>query len=537
MIFFLVVSLFFFFGTALIQEQYVDVEALAFPTANVTKNALDLTAPQDAEEDKGLFAQRGNRFRNLFLAAFAVYFVWRIISSKVGGKELNIWIPGFPSITLAYDFTPFDWIRAPLMVDLSLDVFPILLIMPMSTVVTTSLVQIVLYMILPPLLIGMGEVADWSGRAARWVQYRAIGAMYKADTHSAYGYLSFYLGIIFGLAFVPLLFQRRLIANSIKKAISGEDGSWMSMRLLWGGWALTGLGIIGLFSYLTGAPIYIPVIWLVGLGAIYMGMARFAAASGANATAGGAERGGAYNIAQVGEYTDFLIHWEHGGGAAMQNAYTYNSLVLGNILMSGYGQGFMPASPMLYHLESFKLAQLTNADRKQMTVAMLIGSLLPVIIGMPIALWLGYEIGWLRAHTYNTHRSFQHAYIYMEQQQFYFRTVTPGRGTFNRFSHFWEIPLGFIFVLLLTMARRRFGGPINYIDAYGFIVAWHLGHLYWIPCIIVAAIRFIVYKTGGTEMYNKWIYPIALGMLVCSGLIWMIEGGLWVYHSMAGTGA
>lgn len=515
-IFFSFLRLFLLFGTAIIQEMYIDIENLAFPSATLTKSALDLVAPQEAEEDKGLLDRMGRKFKKLFLIGFVVYLIYHFI------WNIGTYYPPYAEVPpqLSYDFTKYNWIYGPLYITVDLQYFPVLFIIPINAVISTWIFQILLYMIIPPILVATGDLPEAKiGQSAGYRHDQLISqGRGVAATHLTLGYYPFYMGVIYGLCFVPLYFQRHFIINSIRRAIRGDKGAWMSMRALWGGWAITGLATIAMFIYLTGAPIYYTITFMIVLGGMYMGIARMAAGAGVE-----------YMIGTHGGWAGTAGYWMtyvsmYHTGMVKDSPDTYNAAVLSNGLLGGSNMGLRLSNPMPYYLDIFKLGQLSNSDKKGLTVGMIIGTILPIVVGIPVTIWLIYTFGWNRAAVYNTSRWF-HDSAYLVR---YLRDARP-TGTIEEWrpwSHIIGMVTGIIVVAGLALGTRRFV-PLSYITPYAFHLVFSAGMVFWFAAIIVTIIRLVILRVGGTRMYERTVYPIVLGMIMCQGFLWVIQVIVW----------
>jgi hypothetical protein len=519
-------------GAALLQEQYVDTESLPFPLANATSDILGLVDASDTEKTK---TKKSGNYLTLIMLGFVFYIIWYILfpterTFTVGGFPSNVIYPplmDFIATPLYVDFTPQGLFPSSLMFNFDPIVgwFGLLLILPMSVVVSTPIAEVIMWFILPPLLISAGELPTWNlgalfGDYALFVHNWLIGNNSLGSPTSNLmnfgGYQNFIAGVVFAMAFVPLLYQRKGIINSIKKAISGEGGSWISQRMLWAIWGLTGLISIILFT-VVGWPIYWTIIWMFLLGGLTMGWTRISAATGVMMGIQINTFGNSFGSIIRQEVTYALGMWSPGKA-------NYNVQVLSSFMSGSDHCGWAETYPMMWNMDGYKLADLANAQRKNSLVAMLLGLWIPLVIGVIVSIWAGYTIGWDKANTWATGRPFHEAYGLTEVGKSTYYVGPPG---VPKPGDYVSILIGFIVAFALMFARTRFGGFLTYLTPAGFLSAYFWGYSIWIPCIIVAIIRFTVTRVGGIKMYNEKVYPIGLGMLAGAGLRFFIMVITW----------
>jgi hypothetical protein len=519
-------------GTALLQEQYVDTESLPFPMANATKDILDLVDASDSEKVK---TTKGTNYKTLIMLGFVFYLVWYLLvpneqTFSSFDNPSNVLYPPLMDVISAplwVDFTPQGLLDGSLVINLDplWGFFPILLILPMSVVITTPIAEIIMYFILPPILISAGEFPRWnlatlfSNKAIMlhgWViSGNSLGSP-TANLLNFGGYGNFIAGIVLAMAFVPLFYQRKGIINSLKKAISGEGGSWISQRMLWAIWGLTALISIALFT-MVGWPIYWTIIWMFLLGGLAMGWARISAATGVLMGIPINFFANAFGSLVRQEVSYALGLWAPGKA-------NYNVQVLSSFMSGADHCGWTETYPMMWNMDGYQLGRLANANRKNSLVAMLVGLWIPLVIGMIVSIWANYNFGWDKAQSWATGRPFHEAYGLTEVGKSTYYTGPPG---VPKAGDYVSILIGFIVAFAIIFMRTRFGGFMTYLTPAGIIAAYMWGYQIWLPCIIVAIIRFAVTRTGGTKMYNEKVYPLALGMLTAAGLRFFIMVISW----------
>ncbi len=340
------------------------------------------------------------------------------------------------------------------------------------------------------------------------------------------GYAPLFIGVMAGLAIVPIILQRRNTIASLKAAISGGySGSFLSPRILWAGWAVTGLGVVALFTA-AGVPIYYSFVLLTGICIWYLAMARTTALSGLwpAVTGPGNSIQPQYSGVNAHAYSMRLS-----GLAPNLSAEVYNTAFIGAVFFDPANAGLMPTNPIVWNIGMFKLAQLTSADRKKMTVAMIVNSVLPILIVMPLGVYLLYtQGGWQIRSVGNTSRTMNEAWSITHQG-------TALVGNIDAPYEFtWVlIAVGFAIVVFLAFARTRLGGPILFISPFGIALGL-LGDaiIYFGSAIIVSIVRLIVARIGGPRMYEEKVLPIAIGLLAFTGVQWILNTVCLVLRGM-----
>lgn len=163
---------------------------------------------------------------------------------------------------------------------------------------------------------------------------------------------------------------------------------------------------------------------------------------------------------------------------------------------------------------------------------MIIGSLIPVYVGMIVALIFTYQFGWNNRAVGNTSVNLSNAYGTVIGSGGWSST-----GPTNGFTFVWSsIILGIVIVTLLTYLTPRVA-VLRYFTPFGIILAWQYGMVFWIPCLIAALIRLIVVKTGGARLYEEKVLPWAYGSIVGAVIQFLLEipimtliaNGMWLH--------
>jgi len=511
MLLWICLRLFFFFGISLIQHVYIDQEALAFPMeTNVTKTLIDFSS---GEKKIGPLSSKESK--RIVLISLIIGVLWFLLLKP------KYW---YPSVTLLednpliIDLTPTGLLPAPLKLNFNFADWGWLILMPIDVLVTMPIAWIIFYVIIPPIMISTGNLTEIPpGTSGRTAVIRIASMRENTLWKGGYGPLQF--GLILGLALVPLIRNRRSIIRSIKSVSTGGPYETpLSPKVLWLGWAITGLATVGLFSMFE-IPVWYSFVLVFFLSCWYMGLGRaFAKAS-------------AYMMNMDGHGVGWCGQWwtaqlNHTVGLVGDTPAAFNSQWIVQQLalpMVGNNGGLEPTNPAIWHLSGFKLGQLTKADRKQMSVAILIGSLIPVLIAVPLGLWLSYTFGWyapgsgLGRLCWPSRATISTFFSNMRG-----RPSGPWLRTPDLGSNIVTI-VGFVIVAVMEYLRR-FGGAFLYMSPVGVAFAFFSSEgSYIMGAIIISIVRLIVFRVGGTKLYDEKILPIGVGLILGQAVSWIIK--------------
>ena len=505
---FLSLRLFFFFLGLLIQEQFIDIEALPFPVTTLVQSAvIDLT------HGRGIAQQSGSK--KIFLISLVLGLLWWVYQGT------QIWYPALGKPIMPYlDLTPYGFFNGPLFFAFEPLIFAFAMILPLDVTITAPIIYIIMYLIVGPMLMSVGLLAaPGPGREASAAKGCFIDHGAGAPTSPLVGgYSAFYLGVLYCLAIIPFIRYRGRLLDSIKMAIKGgsREGDIFSPRTMWGGFVLFGLVTIALWSVI-GIPVYatIPLLFMISIW--FIGFARANSAAGVlflpiSALWGYVPEVHNYWYLQALGWVPTETDW--------QKDVVYDFTFFGVETTSNCdAAGFQGHNNLYWNLSSYKLASLTKAEGKKIALAVLFGTLIPVIIMTPLGIWLNYTYGWFDRSVYNFSRNLHDCY----------RTVTNGglglggRPMPNMNPQtFASGVVGFVIVMLMMFARARIGGIFNFLSPVAFMLVWLDDNIFWLPCLIISIVRLIVYRVGGTRLYMEKFYPIALGLIVSTAIAWFV---------------
>jgi len=205
------------------------------------------------------------------------------------------------------------------------------------------------------------------------------------------------------------------------------------------------------------------------------------------------------------------------------------------------GVGF----PMGTMMESFKLAEVTNTDKKGLVIAALIGPIIGMSVGF-VALRLAqkyFQFGVTIGHV-NTWQVIESdvfgtaGQVYGYDEEVNGVLVDPGE-VFNRLPGAGVLPEGFNEAMLMTIfasaalafvlliVQRRFTTPGLSSLGWGFAIASigtqsnFGGGIYYafFPMIISLLLKWFINRTYGAKAIEDKIIPMSVGMIIMTALV------------------
>ena len=505
MIWLIVMRLFFLFGAMLLRDQYIDVENLPFPAATAAKETLDLIqTSSSAESEKSPI-----KGRKMFIAGIILGLLYQLWALDIHGVD-HPW---------ELDFSPYCFHNGPVYFDFNPIVIGVGLLLPISVVTSTPIFYAIVCMILPNILVAVGEMAPLklgnSGRVA--ADKYAITMQWASDTNWRGGQWPIFYGAMFGLAIWPLIIHRRVWIQSLRRALKGVQGA--SDRIYWAGWGITGIAIIALFV-LVGIPVIPSIVLLALISLYYLAMTRAAA------------EGGVYMFPFRGDkcytwvYFNNAVIFGYAGAPTLPfldlktvpTGLISEELLGAGALSNHTGSAWGATCPIMWDMEALKFGSLTDTRKKDIFIGLLIAAILPVIISLPFGLWLTYTHGFV--YHFTSSRTISNAARALETgHPWAYSSIYPVNAiTLVNYL------VGFFVVGALYFARTA-GGVIGSIFMYlhpaGLIWAYFTGYSVYTQFIIAAVIRLVAYRFGGVKLYEEKIRPIGLGLFV-SAAIWVL---------------
>ncbi|MDP6125476.1 MAG: hypothetical protein QGH20_06955, partial [Candidatus Latescibacteria bacterium] len=159
--------------------------------------------------------------------------------------------------------------------------------------------------------------------------------------------------------------------------------------------------------------------------------------------------------------------------------------------------------PMAMTMHAARLGDAASVKRRPLLMAILIGSAVAMVVMALTTIWLAYNGG---AFNFGAHHAFKQMYEAYDHMTSRIRNPLP--FDWRLFAHFGG---GAAFVMSLITLRLRFGwsllNPIGYCTATTF---YH--NSIWSGVFIAWAIKVIVNRMGGLNLYLKW-RPMFIGLV------------------------
>ncbi|MEM2294558.1 MAG: DUF6785 family protein [Candidatus Bathyarchaeia archaeon] len=314
---------------------------------------------------------------------------------------------------------------------------------------------------------------------------------------------------------LPLIFiwrARRQIARSIKAAISGtprEEGEPHSWRTVW-------IGFISCFiiwyisMVASGAPPYI--VWtFIMLAFFFIFSARWCA-----------ETGGVlfptHNLDQHYNIFYDTIPLQLAGKLGLNTESIATTIYAGN-----WYHWWVPLIPMEPTLVGFKFAQETKTSTRDISIAIIIATLIGVVVAVPLGIWMFHY--WGASVLYE--RMLELGGVATTYEGW--PPLVPFLSSGQSWLDFYTIPdmpiwwiAGFVVVIIIEVLRSKFAwfflNPIGIVVGSGAMCEWFYdGNL-----VIAWIIKQVSLRVLGGKGYERIIVPIACGLMIGYGVFFML---------------
>jgi len=491
------------FFSLICSHRIINIERLPFPLASAYIHVID--------EPKKPFMERTGI--KLMLAGIIIGFIFQSTYDLLPAV-----IPGFPDIwprdyigTRAIDLGPIlgpditgnQLVWFPLMDALSL--VALFFLIPSSVTGTAILVNFIVANIIPIIEVKMGMVTPLTQFGLySLIPYLLshVGTIVEPTGIQLWILCDYGFTIGAGLTYIAM--SGRSLSDSFMSAVKGGKTGPFSSRLIW-------LGFIGsLVVYLalnlvSTVPIHVALLYAV-LSLLTMHIMVREAGEGFPAGAG------------PGKFEYQCSGYLAIGGEAVRNTPVgYSTIVLG--FASGQIQSSVPYNTLL----SIRLCEMTKRKTKwsSVVIAAIAGFIVSNIVAFIIYIWGAYTWGFQAKWTgmmYGT----------TDADDYISRFSTPGASLYQGSAEMrvWpELIVGIIISAVVTILRFQFVWfPIHPIGLIlGSCLIW--GVLYWFVAIIGFIARVLVLRIGGSELYEKKGVPLAIGIMVGTGIcsfIWAL---------------
>ncbi|MEM2703415.1 MAG: OPT/YSL family transporter [Candidatus Bathyarchaeia archaeon] len=486
-------SMFFFgiFSASIVRAQFIEIESLPFPYANIINETIGKNEKQKYWKVP------------LFWIGFLVSLIYEIY------EIIGHFYPPIEYPQLQIDLTLYAWYTGVLGFTCHPPIIGLGLFAPIDAIVSMLLAYVLFFNILPPVFVAMGQLEPLPpGRMTYLVWNRWIGKFeWSPYTWFRQGYIPFFSGMIFAIGIWPFIVHRRYLIGSLKRALFGEkvDRKEISSRYLWLFWFLSGLAWL-ILAMTVGVPLYMAILIMILIGVTWMSSARTAAETGGyfGATAFLGGDGYPMNLAMLIQAT-----------SGRDPAITLNSYLIGDYFVGAPGYwGVRPINSTWLSLESYKTGSLAECSNKHILYAQILGTIITVVVAFPFALWLIYTYG------LSGRATFENTIIYANTIINTGNIQGPAAWQPNE-----SVPImmafGFIITVVIYALRARFGPPFTILSPTGMLLAQYYGIYLFVPFIIALILKVLVLKIGGTPLFESKVVPLALGLIIGTAVLWL----------------
>jgi hypothetical protein len=515
----------------IMRKRWIEEEKLAFPFAQI---------PSDAVYINEAYPESKNLTRVKMLAIGAVIgFLWMLPSQTqalTGVDVFSGWFAcwGQTRITcvfseLTYDYASKYWaftVGTNMATQLGFTPtwFMLALLVPLDVLQTTNIVHLAIYVILIPILTvgGALPVLD-TGATSTYEVYHAFGwgnpFSWTGQTPTGL-YRNFLPAIIFdvggmlGIAIVSLILSREYIIRTLQ-SITGkapaeleEENEALPYRYAWIILIVSGIAILALFAVAWEAPIGIALTGVILLGLIFIASIRMRAEAGyggflfwswtgwgiANEFFGhplpGPETSDITPAYFSAANIQRMIGWGAGGGVNYTHGY-------GNMIIDAY-----------------KVGSDYKTSNRDIFIAVLIGTIIPIILYYPIQLTYvaaqgGSNVGWTPVGGWHGNFLFDPRWWWYAPQRL------PGDGSM---SPLVNVAVGIIIVGGLMIARTRFIwfplNPVGVILANSTLMTGDTSYLPFGPILWAYIAKLLIYRLIGGKFFTEKVQPLSVGFLV-----------------------
>ncbi|MEM1508214.1 MAG: DUF6785 family protein [Candidatus Bathyarchaeia archaeon] len=395
-----------------------------------------------------------------------------------------------PCANISFPFAPFLWAWFYL---LTTDIL-----------LTATITWLLMYIILPPIAYTLGlfpaTAVDWGSSV--WTYWKP-GAMA-------------YLGFWPAFAIVPLILDRKYIAQTIKSAIKGEPAgpsdllSYRSAYVL----LIVSFIIILAFWIISGGGL-ITSLW--GLLYVIISLLAFANLRG--------EAG--MLICAHGFCGWFQALWRHvtatnDVAVAVAQGPNYSvPIYLTYMTTSDIHYGTV-GGKLAYTLDTLKVADQRGLDLRGLFPALVIGSLVAIVVSTPIVLWSYYTIGFPRIAI--------HGDGIWWPNQLWPSSMNASPSPYEPNGLLPYASFGFILAAILYVLRMRFAWfPLHPVGLY-------LGGIGpWFPTGAAAPValilRYLTFRIGGSKLYEEKGVPLAVGVFIGFTFFLLVGGIISIWRT------
>ena len=510
--------LFFAFMATLWRRQWLEIEALPFPTATAASRLIDSVY----EGEKPRFLSNKFLWLGVLIGFLAIFPYWGWMIPGLGIEEPEHYC------SLGYDFTPL--VLIPLAnLNFNFEAFLIgaAFLVPTKTLLSYIITCIAVYWIWWPTMayLGLWEPQEagtvGAGHGIHTTIWRGwTGPRMKAwvNTYGANAWVAF--GVGFGLLFYPVLVAFRGELVNVLKAFVGkaprevEEREPMNYRLMLLGTIVFLLIHVGLWWYgsMGTLPVLFGIIWTVTCSLLFMCRARVAAEYGLLIDALN-ENQFAHNWD-----TNFREWWIADPASPFYIKDVKARFMALRPDMPWYAT-YVRAAPMATLLEAYRIGALQGVPSKYIFGASMLAVIVSVIVGLftLLSMWCSFGAVNLSIFNFtgapNNYQQRAPTYTCIEEVGDYWRGGFIARPTANQWILF---AIGAILISVIYYLQGRYPWfPLNaggVMMGFGWVPVNAL-----VPSIVAYIAKTIVLRVGGAELYERKAMPFAVGMAAACG--------------------
>ncbi len=549
------------FAVLLFRRVYVDVEALQFPTMDMTGGVVEMTQPSGSA---------AKFFTNpYFLIGFLVQAIWyfALIAPAIFGvgqekmgevAVIGDWVGQIPGTTIyAWPIWQHEWISTA-----ALPWVPLMISLPpwqigwgalLSTEVLIGVVGgwLVFWFIWPLASTAAGLLP--STYTPGGMQYTVWYTLWRPQaTWGGTNILTVALGLIVGMAVTPLWRNRATLIPIFKglwkePAPELDPSRPISYRMVWIGLIVSVFLTVAMGAVAGVMPLPF-LVFLIVLIFLNMGYIRMYA-----------ETGGWYGVFETIVYhpmplglgvaivltTLFKdVMWSHGADPTMSQAMTVAFLL--PVLTAG-GIYYLHSRAGVAILNPFKLGSMTRTNLKDMlkavTIALGLGIFVAVIMEY---FWMHYigvrdprTYGWM-AYVVNAPQwDYGPSYARGDTAGIWLGSIESIRGA-PVMDYALKFILGLATALIVVFMRGRF--TWFRISAAGVALGCMFGREIWSPMLVALIIKYLMIRMGGTRVYTEKLRPLSIGFVAGWAImfafgIFLTDYNTWLWGPGAGPPA
>jgi hypothetical protein len=510
------------------RRQWIDIERMEFPHARVASYAIDVLS-----NPKGSIL----RLKRIMIGFIPIFIF-------MSNFWLGIWYPWIPSIAPTMLKAPwigwhpgvFDifW-AAPVVWDYlpgtngCFNTWPwfwaISFLLPLNMLISAFIFAIIGQIILPASFIWTGVwtprpvvTPGWSSHSS-WVTWMTVTQMPVFID----------MGMWLALSLLPLILHGnwKYIRDTLKGTLSKDEveSGGISYRTAWAlfvvSFILYLIFIMGVLQVHVTAALLMLTVWTI----IGIGIVRVRGMSGVNVTTVGESYGGLHRLMWVNipEYSSILASKvsTEATPSLFGAWYFITQTANDNQQCSYWSVGAL-------NMEAYKLGALANVKPKDITISTFIAAIIGATISFPLLLFLTYARG-VKPEGIVALWGMAAGFSNVGFGNGYGGWGTKSGDEFLAYRTEWNIYFlgGFVTMAVIVWAFLTFPWfilhPVGALIGIGHFQVYGLGFVMG----VVYVIKWLILKYGGIKVYEEWVIPIMVGVVLGNAmgtLIWGIAG-------------